>query len=75
MNQSIQAGLLSKTEGLDKYAQKVRRSYGRQTVTATEPLAANKIRIFYAAMLFTAMLYLDKRLLGYDFDKFLLSSL
>ena len=29
MNRSIQAGLLSKTEGLDKCAQKVRRSYGR----------------------------------------------
>ena len=29
MNRSIQAGLLSKTEGLDKCAQKIRRSYGR----------------------------------------------
>ena len=29
INRRIQAGLLSKTEGLDKCAQKVRRSYGR----------------------------------------------
>ncbi len=29
INRRIQAGLLSKTEGLDKCAQKIHRSYGR----------------------------------------------
>ena len=75
INRRIQAGLLSKTEGLDKCAQKIQLSNGRKTDTANEPLAINRIRIFYAAIIYTETLNLGKQLFCYDFDKFLLSSL